>query len=195
MDIKGINGFIEHWKKGNDLAFNHVLDYYYPRLLAASLRMVPNREDAEELVMNTLLKIWQNKHRLSGVVKFDSYLFGILRQEISGRARKRILAAENIDALSPEVLGSTDHPEFTLAELQAAYEAALSKLTPKQREIFLLSREHDMSQQTIAEKTGLSVHTVNNHMTSALKLMREELKIYPEPLLVMVLTTPLIGVV
>lgn len=185
-----IDGLFKQWQRGNELAFNVIMDYYYPRLMASSLQMVHNREDAEELVMNAILKLWQHKNRLSDVLKLDGYLFGILRQEIAGRSRKRVIAQVDIEEVALNELGSIEHPEFTLQELQAKYQAALDKLTPKQREIFLFSREQDMTQQEIAEKTGLSVHTVSNHMTAALKVFREEMIEYPETLLLVLLTSP-----
>ncbi|SFC81585.1 RNA polymerase sigma-70 factor, ECF subfamily [Parapedobacter composti] len=185
-----INGFIRKWLEGNELAFNAILDYYYRPLLASSRQMVSNAEDAEELVMNAFLKIWQHKHRLADVRKFDDYLFGILRQEIVARSRKHVMATENIDELPLNAIGMVDHPELTLKELQARYQAALEKLTPRQREVFLYSREQDMSQQEIARRTGMSVHTVNNHMTSALKAFRREMNEYPDTLIVILLTSP-----
>jgi len=59
--------------------------------------------------------------------------------------------------------------------LHRQYQAALNKLTPKQREIFLLSRDEEFSHQQISDRAGLSVHTINNHLTTALKIMKEEM--------------------
>lgn len=184
---------MKQWLDGNELAFNAVMDYYFPRLMASSVRMVGNQEDAEELVMNVLLKLWQHKMRLSDVLKLDDYMFGILRQEIAGRSRKRIVAQVPIEQVTLNELGFVQHPELTLQELQTRYEAALNKLTDKQREIFLFSREQELSQQEIAERLGLSVNTVSNHMTAALKVFREEMKECPETWLLILLTSPYIS--
>ncbi|RZK01819.1 MAG: hypothetical protein EOO43_23790, partial [Flavobacterium sp.] len=88
---KHIDDYLTEWLTGNDLAFNSIIDHYYPRLMAAGQKMLPNKEDAEELVMNVFLKIWQHKDQLSHVLKFDNYLFGILRQQIVRNARKNVL--------------------------------------------------------------------------------------------------------
>lgn len=181
--VKGkINGYIQEWMAGDELAFSAILDYYHHRLLASSLRIVPNREDAEELVMNALLKIWQYKHRLFEVRQFDDYLFGILRQEVVRLSRKQVLAIENIDNLPLANLGTIDHPELNFKEIQFRYHTALAKLSPKQREVFLCLREQDMSRREIAEQRGMSIHTVNSHMNTALKILRHEMKEYPEVL-------------
>ncbi len=166
------------------------MDYYIPRLMVFSAQMVHNNEDAEELVMNTMLKLWQHKNRLSDVLKLDDYVFAILRQEIVGRSRKRVIVQVPIEDVALNKLGSVQQSEFTLQELQTRYHIALNKLTKKQREIFLFSREQDMSQQGIADRLGLSVNTVNNHMTAALKVFREEMKDNPEILLLILLASP-----
>lgn len=191
MTKREIDGIIEQWLAGDELAFKKILDFYYRRLLASSLKAVSNREDAEELVMNALLKIWQYKHRLHEVKQFDDYLFGILRQETAALSRKQVLETQNIDDCSLSELGSTDHPEFTIKEIQSLYQAALLKLTPKQREIFLSIREQDMDRKEIAQKNGMSIHTVNNHMNAALKVLRQEMKEYPDALVCILLSSSL----
>lgn len=180
MEIRNIDQHIEDWVNGNEMAFKFVFDYYYPRLLATSIKLSANQEDAEEMVMNTLLKIWQHKHRIDGIQHLKKYLFGILRQEVSGLSRKKVLLTEDIEDVPLQNLGTVDHPEFSLKDLQFHYHVALGKLTPKQREIFLLSRDSEMSQQEIADSTGLSVNTVNNHISASLKIIRKEMQDYPD---------------
>lgn len=183
MARQDINEAIQRWLAGDEPAFSQILEFYYPRLLASSLRMISVREDSEELVMNALLKIWQYRHRMSEVRQFDNYLFGILRQEVVALSRKRVMMMQNIEELPLNDLGMVLHPEFTLTELISRYQAALLKLSPKQREVFLALREQDLSRKEIAERTGMSVHTVNSHMNSALKILRQEMKEYPDVLL------------
>ena len=180
MEIRHIDQHVENWVNGNEAAFKLVFDYYYPRLLATSVKLVERDEDAEELVMNTLLKIWQHKQRIGDVLDLKKYLFGILRQEVAGLSRKKLLITEDIDEISLKNLGTVDHPEFSLKDLQLHYRMALDKLSPKQREVFLMSRDAEMSQKEIAENTGLSIHTVNNHISSSLKIIRKEMQDYPD---------------
>lgn len=187
MTKEHIDNYLDDWLKGNDQAFEFILDYYYPRLMAASKQMIPAKEDAEELVMNIFLKIWQYKDQLAAVHKFDAYLFGILRQQIARHSRKAVMLTVPIEDQLISQLGVINHPEFNLEDLKARYQLALNKLPPKQREVFLFSREEELSQQEISDKLGISVSTVNNHITSALKVLRQELKEYPAPLVILVL--------
>lgn len=188
MAKQGIDSYIQEWLAGDEKAFEGILDFYYPRLLVSALKTVTNREDAEELVMNALLKIWQYKLRLHEVRKFDDYLFGILRQEMVRIARKKVLVTETIDDQPLGNLGLVEHPELTLKETLIRYHAALDKLSPKQREVFLALREEELSRKEIAEKAGISINTVNSHMNTALKILRQELKEYPEALIVLLIS-------
>ncbi|WP_223583708.1 sigma-70 family RNA polymerase sigma factor [Sphingobacterium sp. GVS05A] len=190
MSTKIIDRHINMWIDGNDTAFKYIFDYYYPRLLSASLKPIKNHQDAEELVMNVLLKIWQNKYRINHLnTHLTDYLFGILRQEMAGLARKKVILTTDYNDIPLQLLGSNDHPELSMKDLQTSYQAALRKLSAKQREVFLMSRNQLLTQKEIAEQTGLSIHTVNNHITSALKIIRRELYEYPHVVVLMYITT------
>lgn len=185
-----IEQHINAWVEGNELAFQFIFNYYYPRLLAASSKPIKNQKDAEELVMDALLKIWQNKHRIKDLNKnLGDYLFGILRQEIAGISRKKVLVTEDLEQVPLQELGTIDHPELSIKDLQLRYQAALDKLTPKQKEIFLMSRDKEMTQQQIADDTGISINTVNNHISTSLKIIRKELQDYPDAIVVVLITT------
>ncbi|MEQ7800012.1 sigma-70 family RNA polymerase sigma factor [Pedobacter sp. ASV1-7] len=191
MAKQGIDRYMEQWLKGDESAFRSVVDHYFYQMNAFALQMVREREDAEELVMNAFLKLWQHKYRVIYIARPDEYLFGILRREIVAHARKRVMVTESIEIIDTVELGMVAHPEFTLQELRSKYQSALDKLTPRQRTVFQLSREQDMAQKEIADATGLSINTVGNHMNAALKIFREELKEWPNLLLVFALTGPL----
>lgn len=190
MAKREIDSFLRHWLNGDESVFKDVVNYYYHQMYAFAIQMVRNREDAEELVMNAFLKLWQHKRRIVYVSRPEEYLFGILRREVIGYARKRVVANESLENISLLELGVEDHPEFTLHELNLRYQNALAKLTPRQRAIFLMSREQDMSQQEIADSTGISVNTVSNHMNAALKVFHEEWKKYPDALLLLLFISP-----
>lgn len=176
---------------GHEEAFRDVVEGYFHSMSAFALQMMSNQQDAEELVMNAFLKLWQHKHRIAYVSRPDEYLFGILRREIVAHARKQVLATEPIENIDLAKLGTISHPEIGLEELRRKYQSALNKLTPRQRTVFELSREQELTQQEIAERTGLSVNTVGNHINAALKVFREEMSEYPSTLLVFALSGPL----
>ena len=178
---------VNDWVGGDERAFKKVFDYYLPKLTAASFRSIKKREESEELALNVLLNIWQYKLHIHTINDFEDYLYGILRNQISRYNRKKLLLTDELESVPLNNLGTVEHPELSIRELQLRYEAALNKLPAKQREVFLLSREQGMSQKQIAQQKNISVNTVNNQITSSLKFLRKEFQDYPEALPVILL--------
>jgi len=61
-------------------------------------------------------------------------------------------------------------------ELEKAYKLSIEKLSPRRKEIYLLSREQSLSNAEIAKKMNISVKTVENQMTSAISEIRKNLR-------------------
>jgi len=186
---------IAAWAEGDEQAFKPVFDHFYPRLLAAAQRIIQNNEDAEELVMNVLLKTWQFRTRIAGVEQFDDYIFGIMRQQIAGFMRKKVLVSQPIDDVPLMKLGVMPEPEVTMKEIRERYRAALLKLSGQRKKIFLMSREEQLSHQEIANRTGLSVNTVNNHIKASLRVMRDEFHENIEIISFLVVVSPTLSLV
>ena len=124
--------------------------------------------------MNVLLKTWQFRTQIAGIEEPDDYIFGIMRQQIAGFMRKKVIVANPIEDVPLTKLGVIREPEITLREIRERYQAALLKLSSQQKKIFLMSREDQLSHQEIASRTGLSVNTINNHIKASLKVLRDE---------------------
>lgn len=174
---------VKVWSEGNDDAFRMLFDYFRPRLLAATLRSLPNKEIAEELVMNTLLKLWQLRTKVQNIETLEDYIFGIMRQQIAGHLRKKIKETVAISDIPLEELGTTVLPELSYKEIIERYQMALEKLPPQRKKIFLMSREEEIGNAEIARQTNLSIHTVNNHIKSSLKVIKAEFRDQPEAII------------
>lgn len=182
---------IENWINGDDSAYRRVFDGLYPKLYSLCLKAVRQSEDSEEIVMNVFFNIWQRRSTLHQVDNFMAYFIQSLRNQIGGYKRKKVLLTQELDTVPLEALGYEQHPEMVLKELESRYRAALNKLTEKQRELFILSREEGLSQKEIAERQNLSPNTVNNHITAALKVMRQDMGSFSEalPLLILLISS------
>lgn len=183
MHKMGIDSQLQRWLAGDETAFNDILKYYYQLLMPNCKRMVSNREDAEEIVMNVMLKMWQHRKRFEAVLNVDDYLYAILRQEITLFSRKKVLPTYDIQTCTLVDLVETPHLELSYQDLYQHYLVALEKLTPKQREVYLFLREEQGTRKELADKTGTSIHTINNHMNAALKVLRQEMRQYPDALI------------
>lgn len=153
---------------------------YFPGLCDFVLTYVDSPEVARDLVQDLFLDLWV-RHEDGRLPPLSSgYLYTAARnralkhlrhQGIVKRWRDRVLR-------EPAPLAPAADEELMAGTLAEAIEKAVAELPEKRRQIFLLSREQDLSYSAIAEVLGLSVKTVENQMARALKTLRERLLPY-----------------
>ena len=164
-------------KEGNLQAYNELFDRYGKRLYHFSIDYLKSAEDAEEIVQEVFLKIWDNREELSADKSFESYLFTIARNGILNTIRKSRSEQSymNYVKVHPGKNVLLDE-ELDFNELDKAYHKAIGKLSLRRKEIYLLSKEQSLSNAEIATKMNISVKTVENQMTSALSEIRKNLR-------------------
>jgi RNA polymerase sigma-70 factor (ECF subfamily) len=164
-------------KDGNLWAFNELFERYGKRLYRFAMGYLKSSEDAEEIVQDVFLKIWKNREKLSDQKSFESYLFTIAKNAILNTIRKSKYenAYLNYMKIHPEKDVMLDE-ELNFKELEKAYLEGIEKLSPRRKEIFIMSRELSLSNAEIAEKMNISIKTVENQMTSAFSDIRRTLR-------------------
>lgn len=164
-------------KEGDLVAFNHLFDRYGKRLFHFSIGYLKSTENAEEIVQEVFMRIWENRLELSAQKSLEAYLFTIARNGILNTIRKSkseqaYLNYTKINSGKNVLLDE----ELNFNELEEAYHQVIEQLSPRRKEIFLLSREQSFSNVEIAEKMNISVKTVENQMTSAISEIRKNLR-------------------
>jgi RNA polymerase sigma-70 factor (ECF subfamily) len=169
--------WINALKDGDINAFNELFDKYGKRLYHFSVKYLKSVENAEEIVQEVFMKIWDHREALAGQKSLESYLFTIAKNGILNTIRKSkseqtYLNYAKINAGKNMLLDE----ELDFNELDKAYHEAIEQLSPRRKEIFLLSREQSLSNFEIAERMDISVKTVENQMTSAISEIRKNLR-------------------
>ena len=164
-------------KDGDIKAFGELFDRYGKRLYHFSMGYLKSSTNAEEIVQEVFLKIWNNREELSIQKSFESYLFTIAKNGILNTIRKSKSEQVyfNYKKLHPDKNVLLDD-ELDFNELERAYKLSIEKLSPRRKEIYLLSRQESLSNAEIAEKMNISVKTVENQMTSAISEIRKNLR-------------------
>lgn len=178
-DFSAIETHVRDWLNGGDLQFKPVFHYCFPRLLRYASRFIQDHALGEELAMNVLFKVWQQKERIGSIADFNSYLFAMMRNEVVSMMRRKKLMTQELTAEGD--LPQTDHSDkLQYRELIHRYQQCLDKLPPRRREAFVLNREKGLSYAEIAVQLNISVYTVQNHIASSLKYLRAELQEYAD---------------
>ncbi len=162
-------------KEGDMLAFDGIYERYCKRIFAFVIRYVKSESDTEEIVQEVFLKIWENRNKIDVYSSFESYIFTISYNSTISLLRKRVTEKKYIDYLknlqvAENVFELTDDVYYR--ELNDQIQSLLSELTPRQKEIFLLSREEGLSHEEIAKRLGISSNTVKNHIVTTLNFLR-----------------------
>ena len=165
-------------RHGDQKAFDTQFRKYYPMLCAYGHRFV-DLEDAEEIVEDSLLWIWENRETLVIESSLSSYLFKMVYRRALNKLA-HIDATQRADTRfyeeMQEMLQDTDY--YQMEELTKRIEEAIAALPESYRESFVMHRFRDMSYKEIAETLGVSPKTIDYRIQQALKQLRTDLKDY-----------------
>ena len=169
--------YIIELKKGSFSAFDHIFSSYKARLYTFAVGYLKVTEDAQELVQEVFVKVWENREMLDETRSFNSYLFTISKNTILNYFRKKANEQSYIDYIKKNTSLSYNKTEEDLAyeELQEKASRVIEQLPARQKEIYRLSREQGLSNEEIARQLKISKKTVENQVTLALKFLRERL--------------------
>lgn len=161
-------------KAGDRQAFAQLVDVMYPRSLRFALHMVGNREDAEEAVQDSFVRVWHNLNRFRDDARFEPWLFRILANRCRSLMEKRRRHALVIQyGEVPERGGpvrENDDRDWT----EEIYRV-LGTLPVEQREAFLLRHVEDMAYEDIAAVTGVGLSALRMRVKRACDVLRARL--------------------
>ncbi len=156
-----------------DACLAELYSEYYEYLVKSVYRMVPDQSTAEDLVQEVFFEIWKKRERL----EFRTSVGAYLRRAVTNRALNYIRAKkmnfEGEDAaiqLKSNEINSVKKLEID--DLQQLINDSIDLLPEKCRAVFAMSRFEEMKYAEIAESLGISIKTVENHISKALKLLK-----------------------
>lgn len=166
--------------KGDEKAFGTLFHAYRDKLYSFVLRIAGSREIAEDIVQDVFLKIWTVRDRLEGIDNFNAFLFRMSLNHAINHLRKmarETIALGQAGAWAHAGISGSDDP-VTLHDIRLSLREIVAKLPPQQKAVYQLSREENLRQDEIARRLDISISTVKNHMTQALKTIQQGLRQY-----------------
>lgn len=177
-DIKSNKDLLVLLRKGDMLAFDTIYERYCKRLYGFVLRYIKQEADAEEIVQEVFIKIWEARSRIDVYSSFESFIFTIAYNTTISLLRKRVNEKkylEHLGSLQQFDNGNEIIDEIQFNELNEKVQSLLNELSPRQKEIFLLSREEGLTHDEIAKRLNISKNTVKNHMVTALLFLKSNI--------------------
>ena len=165
-------------RNNDENGFRELFTRYNAQLHRFVFRFLKDRDQSADVVQETFINLWQSRAKLDAAYSLEAYMFTIakrltlnyLRKATNGETAKEVFW-QRLAAFSNET-----EDAVLLADFQRQTETLLATLPPQQRLVFRLSRYEGLTHEQIAEQLQISPHTVHNHLTAALKTLREGLQ-------------------
>jgi RNA polymerase sigma-70 factor (ECF subfamily) len=172
---------------GDEETYIFLFREYYVSLCAYSRRYVGRKDVAEEIVSDTFMKIWENRERLEINTSIKAYLFNAVCNNSLNYLRK-LKSKNNIVEYFKETISENfgfesiaediDEQSLIMENMGQKIEEAVSRLPEQQQKVFRLRRFEGKKTKEVAEMMGLSVKTIEMHLSKATLHLRENLKEY-----------------
>lgn len=151
---------IQRCQEGDIGAYKLIYDRYEQPLLRTALRMLGQREDAEDAVQVAFIKLYRGIQKFRYDSKFSTYLFRILMNVCFDQLEKR-------KKMRMQVLDDVNLPYHPRHDLRTELEEAINALPEQQRACFVLFAVEELKQSEIAEIMGLSLGGVKSNVYHA----------------------------
>lgn len=168
------NHLVSRLIDGDENAYCILYSLYKKRIIRFAMKFVKSEEFAEDIFHDTFTILWQTRAFLNPSASISSYLYTIARNRILNILRD--LSPE--DRLHESILSQAiDHTgdvyeKIAADELKETIAETIDKLTSRQQEVFEMSRDKGMSHKEIAQTLGISVYTVQEHISASLKILQ-----------------------
>ena len=177
---------IEKSQEGDTGGCRAIYDAYVKRIYNFVLRLVATREDAEDIVQETFIIVFNQIRELKDPERFESWIYRIARNEVYQRFRRKKADEVSIDdeetgirhSLALEGLESDPLEQVLQSELGKVIDRVLNTLPFKLREVFILSVLNQLSYEEISLVVGRSLLSVKTDIHRARVLAREHLGNY-----------------
>jgi len=173
--------------EGNEGAYKQLFIKFYSPLVEYASQYISDK-DAEELVQELMVYIWENREHLAIEGSLKGYLFTATKHRCLNAIKKNQYHQRVHSLIYEKIKDQFEDPDYYLInELAEKIEKAISELPDNYRETFTLSRFGDRTNVQIAQELTISVKTVEYRISQSLKILRVKLKDYL-PLLFTVLS-------
>jgi RNA polymerase sigma-70 factor, ECF subfamily len=166
--VRAVNG-------GDSEAFAYLVHRYRSTYTRFAVRMLGNREDAEDVLQLAFVRAFRALHRCEDPERFAAWLYQIVVNEcrtyLSRRTRRERRFLPDAEAADP----ATDHPWAALGEQDEILQA-VAQLSIEQREAFLLKHVEELSYEEMNELTGVGESALKMRVKRACERLRELLE-------------------
>lgn len=174
-------------------AFDSLYGMYARKLMSVCLQYIKIVEDAEEIIQDIFVSLWQNRHNIQNTQSLWPFLFGALHNKILYYFRKKLNSPiyEEFINIKEESHSHTQRDDMEFEDFRKIIFAEINALPKAQRDSIIMSKFRGMSNKEISEELNLSLQTIKNALSLGLKSLKIRLEKYPDifPLTTIIICT------
>jgi RNA polymerase sigma-70 factor (ECF subfamily) len=175
IDDKELPLLLEQLQQGEERAFNIIYKAYFRPLYRKVFSMIKDEMIADELIQDLFLKVWNKREEINPGHSFQAFLYTVANNLVFDYFRK---IAKDKRLTARLLVNATDfymHSDELLEskESKALVMKAIDQLSPQRKLVFTCCKLEGKSYEEASLELGISVATVNSHMTQALRTVRE----------------------
>jgi RNA polymerase sigma-70 factor (family 1) len=159
-------------RNDDTFAYKELFVSFYNPLLRFAVTLVKSREQAEEVVSDVFINVWEKRKRINSITNLKVYLFiAVKNTSLNYLSRQNKNLTDSVDEAGIEFKSIYFDPEqlMVTAEMVARIKAAIEELPPKCKLIFKLIKEEELKYRDVADILNISLKTVESQITIALK--------------------------
>lgn len=161
---------------GTEDTFRKVFDDCYENLCRYAFTIVKDFDQAEDIVQTMFMKLWEKRGELDITTSVRAYLFRSVYNQCINQLDHKVIKTKYDASVRVQAGRDEQQPDVFPEELENNIRKAVEALPPQCRSIFMMSRYEELRYSEIADRLGISVNTIQNQVSKALKLLREALK-------------------
>lgn len=168
------------FQNGDDAAYVEIYQRYHKKMYFQAMKMLKDREEVQDVIQEVFIKFLDKRESISLNTSLSSYLYVAVRNRILD-IFSHVKVVEKHQQSLQEFIDQGEYITDNLIrekELAKIIEKQIAALPTKMREVFLLSRNQEMTYLEIAKELDMAENTVRKHITKALKKLRPKLTDY-----------------
>lgn len=158
---------IRNLKKGDVQSFDNIFNKYNKKVYYFALSYLKNREEAQDVVQEVFMNLWKHRDQINEYYVFSKYLFKITYNATCKTFRKQASDKKQLEVVVRNSIVEDNSTNLDI-EYNSLYETAnafIEKMPARQKEIYLLSMNEQLTTEQIAQRLNISKKTVENYLS------------------------------
>jgi RNA polymerase sigma-70 factor (family 1) len=166
---------IKNLKEGDVLSFDFIFKKYHKKVYYFAISYLKSKEEAEDVVQEVFLNLWKCRDQINEYYVFSKYLFKITYNATCKKFRKQASDKKQMEEALQNILieDNSTNLEIEYNNLLETANMLIDKLPSRQKDIFLLSINEQLTNEQIAQQLNISKKTVENYLTMAKASLRK----------------------